>query len=71
MAKDAAAKTKEEKACCQADTNVKIAGAIGGLLIPIFALVLIFAQDQAGILVPITIAMCVMGVLLGFFSKHK
>lgn len=65
--------TKKEASCVcgEADVTVKIAGTIGGLLITIVVLVLIFAKEQAPILVPIAISMCVMGVLLGYFAKRK
>ncbi len=49
---------------------VKIAGSIGGLMVAMAAIVLIFAQDQAYILIYIVAAMALLGIALGYFA-HK
>lgn len=49
---------------------VKIAGSIGGLMVGMAAIVLIFAQDQAYILIYIVAAMALLGIALGYFA-HK
>lgn len=48
---------------------VKIAGSIGGLMVGMAALVLIFAPNQAWILIYIVVAMAVMGIFLGYFAS--
>jgi len=53
------------------NTIVSIAGVCGGIMIPIIAVVLIFAKEQAWILAPITMAIAVMGIFLGYFAGKK
>jgi len=50
---------------------VAIAAVCGGIMIPIIAVVLIFAREQASVLTPITIAIAVMGIFLGYFASKK
>ncbi|MBL7106659.1 MAG: hypothetical protein ISS77_03515 [Phycisphaerae bacterium] len=50
---------------------VGIAAVCGGIMVPIAALVLIFASNQAWILVPVAGAMAVMGIFLGYFASKK
>ena len=50
---------------------VTIAQVFGGIMIPIIAVVLIFAKEQAWILAPIAIAIAVMGIFLGYFTARK
>lgn len=57
-------KTKE-------DQSLAIAASLGGMSTGIVALCLIFAKDQAWILVPIIISLSTMGIFLGFFSSKK
>jgi len=40
-------------------------------MIPIIAVVLIFARERAWILAPITMAIAVMGIFLGYFASKK
>ncbi len=62
---------KKKDNCCDKNPFVGIAGAIGGILIAIVAIFLIFAKEWSGILVPIAISMCVMGIFLGYFATKK
>ncbi len=50
---------------------VAIAAVCGGVLIPIAAVVLILASEQAWVLIPIAISMAVMGIFLGYFASKK
>lgn len=50
---------------------VAIAAVCGGIMIPIIAVVLIFAKEQAWILIPIAISIAVMGIFLGHFASKK
>jgi len=50
---------------------VAIAAVCGGVMIPIAAVVLIFAKEQAWVLTLIAIAIAVMGVFLGYFASKK
>jgi hypothetical protein len=50
---------------------VKIAGSVGGLMVAMAALVLIFAQGQAYILIYIVAAMAIMGIFLGYFASNS
>jgi VIT1/CCC1 family predicted Fe2+/Mn2+ transporter len=50
---------------------VAIAAVCGGVMIPIAAVVLIFAREHALILPPIAIAIAVMGIFLGYFASKK
>jgi hypothetical protein len=50
---------------------VAIAGVCGGVMVPIAVVVLIFAREQASVLVPIAIAIAVMGIFLGYFASKK
>jgi len=51
---------------------VSIAAVCGGVMIPIAALVLIFAKEHTQVLTQIAMAMAVMGIFLGYFaSKSK
>ncbi|HUW18022.1 MAG TPA: hypothetical protein VMW16_01820 [Sedimentisphaerales bacterium] len=53
------------------DPIIAIAGICGGVMIPIAAVVLIFAREQAWVLIPIAIAISVMGIFLGYFASKK
>ena len=48
--------------------TVAIAGICAGIMAPIVFLVLVFAEDQAWVLAPITMAIAVMGIFLGYFT---
>ncbi len=50
---------------------VAIAAVCGGIMVPITAVVLIFAREQAWVLTPIAIAIAVMGIFLGYFVSKK
>ena len=50
---------------------VAIAGVCGGIMVPIVAVVLVFAKDQAWVLAPVAIAIAVMGIFLGYFASKK
>ncbi|MHC4159251.1 MAG: hypothetical protein ACYSSO_09255 [Planctomycetota bacterium] len=50
---------------------VAIAGVCGGIMVAITAVVLIFAEEQAWVLIPIAIAIAVMGIFLGYFTSKK
>ena len=50
---------------------VAVAAVCGGVMIPIVAVVLIFAEEQAWVLTPIAIAIAVMGIFLGYFASKK
>ena len=50
---------------------VAIAAVCGGIMIPIIAVVLIFAKEQAWVLTPIVISITVMGIFLGYFTSKK
>jgi hypothetical protein len=50
---------------------VAVAAVCGGVMIPIAAVVLIFARECAYVLPPIAIAMAVMGIFLGYFASKK
>ena len=50
---------------------VAISAVCGGVMIPIAAVVLIFAKEQAWVLTLIAIAIAVMGVFLGYFASKK
>jgi uncharacterized membrane protein len=50
---------------------VAIGASLGGIIIAIVAIFLIFASEQAGALVPIVIAIAAMGVILGYFASKK
>ena len=48
---------------------VTIAPALGGIFIPIVLFVLIFAKEQAWILVPISFAFAVLGIGIGYLAS--
>ena len=50
---------------------VSIAAVCGGVIIPIAAVVLIFAKQEAWILAPIAMAIAIMGIFLGYFASKK
>jgi len=50
---------------------VAIAAVCGGVMIPIAAVVLIFAREQAWVLTPIAISIAIMGIFLGYFASKK
>jgi len=50
---------------------VAIAGSIGGISIPIVALIAIFAKEQLAIAAWIVGALAVMGVILGAMALKK
>ena len=50
---------------------VAVAAICGGVMIPIAATVLIFAAEQAWVLMPIAMAIAVMGIFLGYFASKK
>ena len=50
---------------------VAITTVCGGVMIPIAAVVLIFAKEQAWVLTPIAIAIAIMGIFLGYFASKK
>ncbi|MHC4658572.1 MAG: hypothetical protein ACYS83_05260 [Planctomycetota bacterium] len=50
---------------------VAIAAVCGGVMVPIAAVVLIFAKEHAYVLTPIAIAIAVMGIFLGYFASKK
>jgi hypothetical protein len=50
---------------------VAIAAVCGGVMIPIAAVVLIFARERAWVLMPIAVAIAVMGIFLGYFASKK
>ena len=50
---------------------VAIAAVCGGVMVPIAAVVLIFAREEAWVLTPIAIAIAVMGIFLGYFASKK
>jgi hypothetical protein len=50
---------------------VAIAAVCGGVMVPIAAVVLIFAREEAWVLTPIAIAIAVMGIFLGYFVSKK
>jgi len=50
---------------------VAIAAVCGGVMVPIAAVVLIFAREEAWVLTPIAIAIAVMGIFLGYFTSKK
>ncbi len=53
------------------DPVISIAAVCGGVLIPIVAVVLIFAREQAWVLALIAGAIAVMGIFLGYFASKK
>ncbi len=61
----------KKKECCEKNQFVGIAGTIGGIMVAIVAIFLIFAKEWSWVLTPITISMCVMGVFLGYFAYKK
>ena len=69
------AKKRTKKTVCPVckDKNpfVGIAGAIGGIYLVIVVLFLAMAEQWAGLLVPIAVAMCIMGIFLGYFASKK
>ena len=50
---------------------VAVAAVCGGIMVPIVAVVLIFASEQAWVLAPIAIAIAVMGIFLGYFASKR
>ena len=50
---------------------VAIAAVCGGIMVPLVAVILIFAKEQAWVAVPIAAAMAVMGIFLGYFASKK
>ena len=53
------------------DPFVGIAGTCGGIMIPLIAIILIFAKDEAWVIVPVAASMAVMGIFLGYFASKK
>lgn len=47
---------------------VKLGGSIGGLMIATIVVFLIFATEHIELLVPLTWAFVVLGIVLGFFQ---
>jgi len=50
---------------------VAIAGVCGGILIPLVAIILIFAKESAWLIAPIAASMAVMGIFLGYFESKR
>jgi len=48
---------------------IGIAPALAGIFIPIVLFVLIFAKEQAWILVPIAFAFALLGIGIGYFAS--
>lgn len=53
------------------DQSLAIAAALGGISMTIVFFFLIFAKDQAWVLIPIIASISTMGIFLGFFSSRK
>ena len=53
------------------DPIIAVAAICSGVMIPIAAVVLIFASEHAFVLIPIAIAIAVMGIFLGYFASKK
>lgn len=56
------------KDCCEKDTFVGIAGAIGGTFLVMVLFVVLFAEEQSWVLAPIAGAMAIMGIGLGYYA---
>lgn len=53
------------------DSIVGIAPALAGIFIPIVLFVLIFAEEQAWILVPIAASFALLGIGVAYFASKK
>ena len=50
---------------------VGIAGVCAGVLVPVTALIVIFASSQVWVLGPIALALALMAIFLGYFASKK
>lgn len=53
------------------DTFVGISAVCSGIMVPITAIVVIFAKEQSWVLAPIAGALAVMGIFMGYFASKK
>jgi len=50
---------------------VGIASAIGGTMIAMIALIVIFANENAWVIAPLAAFMALLGIMLGYFAGRK
>ena len=61
-----------KKQCCEGSDLVKIAGAIGGMLLVIIVMFLLLAKDMMVPVLPTIVwGFVVLGVVLGAFAAKK
>lgn len=51
---------------------IGLAGAVGGLLIPMILFIGVFLKEDAWVVAPVAASMCALGIAIGYFmSKEK
>lgn len=58
-------KQESKRKCCEGNPFVAIGASLGGILLVIIALVLIFAKEQFALIIPVSWAFVVLGIVMG------